>query len=301
MSDTVRKSAPDTVQSFNQQVPVSQDVYKLVFSNSSTTTSTNSTNKLGGTGSKISINKALQPPTDNGILNSVENFQAIQSRIPNPQQRAQEEKSVLQQPLMGGKSSSSTTTTTESGKSSRKDDKQAAPILQAPTVKPLSSATTKKLPNGVAPIPETSLLESNSAVIDEPVEQSVKEDVKNDLMVENDQENLAHEVPDTDFNIDDKKVQQHDNMANDNNAEEDNNQYVNENRPMFGGNIKEANNNHNKLNEEKLLRNEVMDDQGRENENYGDLQLGDLHEDDADTDEYGDVKLLKAQGLAERN
>lgn len=304
--DPVRKAVPSVSQSFNQQVPVSQDVFKLVFSNSSTP-STNyltATNKFGyklnGAGTKI-VNKPVV--TDNGILNSVENFQAIQQGIPNPQ-RAQEEKSVLALPGMQ-KSSSTTTTTTESSKAEKRNDNlKAPPMIQSPTDKLSSAVSTKKqLPNGVVPIPESSLLDGNGAALDEQIEQNLK-DVKIDLLNANEQENLGHEMQDGDLNIDnnnDKKSHADNNhMGIENNAEEDTNNYLNDNRQIFG-NIGKDSDHSNKLKDDKQLNNEIQDDLGKEGENYADIRLDGQADEDGDIGEYDDLKAMKVQGPAERN
>lgn len=323
-ADPVRKATPSVAQSFNQQVPVSRDVFKLVLSNSTTTSATNdntsnkSTNKQwgggGAYGAAAIVAAPNKPMTDNGILNSVENFQAIQKAIEDPnqqhrqeEQRVQEENSVLAQPLnlMAAKvsSSTSTTTTTESSRNAgsssnnRKDGKLAGqpPILQSPTAKN-SSPTSKKLPEGVVPYPKTSLLENNAPVIDEPVDSNAKEDVKNNLLIDTEQENLAHEVPD-EFNIDQDKKGPADI---ENNAQEDTNQYLNENRGMFGKGEQLGAANQ-KLNDEKQLKDEVLEDLGKEADNYGDLRLDGQMEEDGDIGEYDDVKAMKVQGPAERN
>lgn len=246
-SPAVRKSSPSVDTNFNQQIVVSPDVYKLVIANSSSLSPPLSTQ--ANSSPSHSLNKKFTPKEsfhvggdvgdgvksrhDDGIINSVENFQLIQKSIGGGGGEDDQARGVLAQPQLlnakGASSSTSTTTTTTTTESSRNKEKlEGPPLLKAPMLKESSSSTststrtttlsTKKIeiPEGVVPFPEQSFLvpeENSNAVetnnrygnVDEVNNKKSTSDVKQDnlnFLNGHDDDNEANEVPDNDFNID---------------------------------------------------------------------------------------------------
>lgn len=304
---------------FSEQISISPNVYRIVNNSTarSTVFSTNhfsSSSSVKGRQHQHHTNTKLHETTeDNGIINSVENFQIAQQPIlppanddtshKNNNKNNEYEANVLAQPQILNKGS--TTTTTESpkgvhgGSSSQKTGDSAKlvapPILQAPTVKESKSSTPvkkeRRLPEGVVPPPETSWMNKETqqtdnryanAIDDTGVIAGQEQDMKDDRMnflIGNEQENLAHEVPDNDFNIDEKKVNPENPGGEDkidNNAEEDTNLYET-NKDVFNTNNKDTDilhgGNRRSGNADTKLRNEVAGDHGKEGDHYPDEDL----------------------------
>ncbi|XP_063708413.1 AAC-rich mRNA clone AAC11 protein isoform X3 [Culicoides brevitarsis] len=231
-----------------------------------------------------------------------------------------DEGNVLAQPQALKKSS--TTTTTESAKAAVRSSSQksardsnnlgAPPVMQAPTVKESKSSTPvkKRLPEGVVPVPETSWLNKETQGDTKyPMDDVAPDaDAKNadtlNFLIGNEQENLAHEVPDNDFNIDEKKVNPENPNEEkiDNNAEEDTNVYG-PNKDVFNTNNKDLLHGNRRTggNSDTKLRNEVAGDHGKEGEHYpeDDLRIEGQNEEEGDMGDYDDPNVLK-QGPAER-
>lgn len=298
------KSRPKSVVNFSEQIPVSPNVYRIL--NNSTSSSTNkytSSLVIGGKQNNNKKHSSHETTLDNGIINSVENFQIAQQPIVDVNRN--QDTNVLQQPQLGNKGS--TTTTTESPKAvsskSSVDSKWVAPpMLQAPTVKENKSTTAannkkeKKIPEGVVPLPdwEQNIKEDNrySNIIDENKgEIAVKNTDDLNFLNANEQENLANEVPDNDLNIDEKKVNPENGVGEDkinNNAEEDTNLYE-YNKDVFNTNLKDNDILHGRRsgNVDSKLRNEVAGDHGKEGDHYPDEDL----RIEGPNEEEGDGKL----------
>lgn len=325
------KSKPISVINFSEQISISPNVYRIV--NNSTARSALTNSKYYSSvkvASKNHNNKLRDTTLDNGIINSVENFQIAQQPIlskdnddKEPYKNKEDEANVLAQPQILNKSS--TTTTTVSPKAVRSSSQKSAggqedpnklvapPILQAPTVKESKSSTPvkkeRRLPEGVVPVPETSWLNKDTQQQDNRYSNAIDDDrvgiagqeadTKNgdnlNFLIGNEQENLAHEVPDNDFNIDEKKV----NPENpgglgeekiDNNAEEDTNVYdpnkdvfnPNNNKDILHGNRRSGN-------ADTKLRNEVVGDHGKEGDHYPDEDL----RIEGQNEEEGDSKFFE--------
>lgn len=333
------KSKPISVKNFSEQIPINQNVYRIVNNSTARSAFTNSNyyspakavhNKNNGHLTKNN-KKIHDSKLENGIINSVENFQIAQQPIllghegiTDTYKNKEDEANVLAQPQIMNKGS--TTTTTESPKarsssqiSAREQNKLvklvAPPILQAPTVKESKSSTPlkkeRRLPEGVVPVPETSWLNKepqqdnrySNAIEEERIGIAGHEtDTKNgnnlNFLIANEQENLAHEVPDNDFNIDEKKV----NPENpgglgedkiDNNAEEDTNIY-DTNKDVFNTNNKDIlHNSRRSGNADTKLRNEVVGDHGKEGDHYNDEDL----RIEGQNEEEGDSKPLSFKSV----
>lgn len=294
---------------FSEQISISPNVYRIV--NNSTARSALTNSKYSSSVKAVSKshnNKFRDTTLDNGIINSVENFQIAQQPILSKDDKEsyknkEDEANVLAQPQVLNKGS--TTTTTESPKAVRSSSQKAAggedpnklvapPILQAPTVKESKSSTPvkkeRRLPEGVVPVPETSWLNKDtqgqqenarySNVIDDVGIAGQESDAKNadnlNFLIGNENENFAHEVPDNDFNIDEKKVNPENPGGEekiDNNAEEDTNVY-DPNKDVFNTNNKDIlHSNRRSGNPDTKLRNEVVGDHGKEMDHYPDEDL----------------------------
>uniref|UniRef100_A0A336LT61 CSON000073 protein n=2 Tax=Culicoides sonorensis TaxID=179676 RepID=A0A336LT61_CULSO len=334
------KSKPLKVINFSDQVSITPNIYRVVNNSTVRSPITNSkyyySSSVKADHHKFNNNKIRDTTQDNGIINSVENFQIAQQPILGQDdnndklyKNKEDEGNVLAQPQLLNKGS--TTTTTESPKAgSNKNDETAKlvapPILQAPTVKESKSSTPvkkeRRLPEGVVPVPETSWLNNNKETQDNRYSNVIDEnavgqdlDQKNadnlNFLNANEQENLAHEVPDTDFNIDEKKV----NAENpggmgedkiDNNAEEDTNMY-DTNKDVFNTNNNKDtgvfHNNRKSGNSDTKLRNEVAGDHGKEGDHYADdLHIEGQNEEEGDMGDYDDPNVMKeGPGPAERN
>lgn len=303
---------------FSEQISISPYVYRIVNNSTARSALTNSNyyssvkavrnNKNGDSKSHLNKNNKIHDTTlDNGIINSVENFQIAQQPIlghednTDTYKNKEDEANVLAQPQILNKGS--TTTTTESPKAVRSSSQKsgdpnrlvAPPILQAPTVKESKSSTPvkkeRRLPEGVVPVPETSWLNKETQQ-DNRYSNAIEEerggiagqetDAKNadnlNFLIANEQENLAHEVPDNDFNIDEKKVNPENPGGEDkidNNAEEDTNIY-DTNKDVFNTNNKDTDilhSNRRSGNPDTKLRNEVVGDHGKEGDHYPDEDL----------------------------
>jgi len=218
--------------------------------------------------------------------------------------RIEEPHNVLQQPqLLNVKVSSSTTTTTTESSRAGPNKLDAAPNLQAPLNVKASSTTTKRMqvPEGVVPIPQDNFLirvEDTNNRYSNVVEEKAKEDgAKDDINFMNgrDDDNMANEVPDTDFNMEEKK--QKAGLDNgDNNAEEDTNLYE-ANKGIFLNGGKDSDLLH-KKNPDLKLKHEVIDDQGKEGENdyhNEDVHLDAQQEEGGDTDDYDEHNVNAAE------
>lgn len=313
------KSKPISVVNFSEQISLSPFVYRIV---NNSTTNYHSPVKAARSNidsSKSHNNNKFHDTTlDNGIITSVENFQIAQQPILSHDdakaaayKNKEDESNVLAQPPEQVRNKGSTTTTTESPKVVRSSSQKSAvdlnklvapPILQAPTVKESKSSTPvkKRLPEGVVPVPENSWLNKEQQQQDNRYANAMDdvgpggEDAKNvenlNFLIGNEQENLAHEVPDNDFNIDEKKV----NAENpggmgeekiDNNAEEDTNVYG-PNKDVFNTNNKDMlHNNRRSGNSDTKLRNEVVGDHGKEGDHYpeDDLRIEGQNEEEGDS------------------
>lgn len=254
--------------SFQEQIPVSDDHYKIPINVNIKNKSTN-------------VVKAAE--SKQNIINSVENFQIL------PQPIIENQQNVLQQPVLNGKTSTTTTTT-------------PTPLLKKEKLfspeKAITTKSSKKLPKFVLPIPDL----KNDEIINEGSKENANIDSKksnideslnkppNDEVIEN--ENGAHEINDNnDFNIEEKNPHNHfDSVDQDrnmlNNAAEEFDGHkkplVNDemdleiiNRPPNGSN----NNNKDKL------KVEIANDHGKEEE------YEDLHIEQQDGDDLGDSKL----------
>lgn len=294
--------------SFQEQIPVSDDHYKIPINIRNKSKINKSSNE------KIVMVKDLTTATNNinkksskGIINSVENFQIIPEPIVDS-------KNVLQQPALMSQGKSTTTTPTSVFMHNKKDENLAIP-KKATSSAAKTTKSLKKLPKFVLPIPD---LKDEDAEIAK--EQPVKEDKKQILdetlnKPQNDDineiENGAHEINDNDFNIEEKNQRNFDNIDPDKNmvnnaaeefdvhkpAENNNKKALgNEemdleiiNRPVNGGNIKDK------------LKDEIANDHGKEEAYPEDLHLEQQDEDLGDIGEYDDPNALKNQGIAERN
>lgn len=244
--------------SFQEQIPVSDDHYKIpinvTIKNKSTT----------------NLVKASETRDDKNIINSVENFQILPQPI--------ESQNVLQQPVINAKTSTTTTTT---------------PTPQL--AKKVTTKSSKKLPKFVLPIPD---IKNDESVHEDSKDGHQEDNKKqqfddslnkppNDEVNEN--ENGAHEINDNDFNIEEKNPHNHfDSLDQDrnmlNNAAEEFDGHkkalVNDemdleiiNRPPNGGNVKDK------------LKDEIANDHGQE------YPEEDLHIEQQDGDDLGDSKL----------
>jgi hypothetical protein len=262
-SDDQRKHAVDSQvdKSFQEQIPVSDDHYKIPIN---LNIKNKSTNMVKADGSK-------------NIINSVENFQIL----PQPMGEGQ---NVLQQPILNPKTSTTTTTT-------------PTPLLKKNLDK-ISTTTksSKKLPKFVLPIPDI----KNDENVHEESKESPKDDGKKISLDEslnkppndevNENENGAHEINDNnDFNIEEKNPHNHfDSLDQDrnnmlNNAAEEfdgHKKLVNDemdleiiNRPPNNGNVKDK------------LKDEIANDHGKEEYPEEDLHI------EQQEDDLGDSKL----------
>lgn len=246
--------------SFQEQIPVSEDHYKIPINLNIKNKSTNMV-KADGTND------------DKNIINSVENFQILAQPVG-------ENQNVLQQPILNPKTSSTTTTT-------------PTPLLKKNLEKvSTSTKSSKKLPKFVLPIPD---LKNDESFREDSKDRS-KDDKKilldeslnkppNDEVNEN--ENGAHEINDNDFNIEEKNPHNHFD-SNDhnllNNAAEEfdgHKKLVNDemdleilNRPANGGNVKDK------------LKDEIENDHGKEEYPEEDLHI------EQQEDDLGDSKLI---------
>lgn len=183
---------PNVEKSFDAQVLVSEDTYKIPMHfrssfNSTTNSSTavnipSSTNNLGA-GALIKSSPINPPNRDYlGIINSVENFQII----PKPLQEINAgDNNVLKEPpaqdQSGGKVSSSTATLDKADLKSKAVVERAPPIALVPTISTTKKSAigrtvskAKKLPEGVVPLPE-----SMNEFMKNEAEEKEKEDSKN--------------------------------------------------------------------------------------------------------------------------
>lgn len=282
-----QKSHP-VEKNFNSQILVSPDEYKIPINIKNRTN-----NNIGSHGALNNVIIDVQ----NGIINSVENFQMIPKPI-------DDSSNVLQQPQEVKSASSTTTTTPTSVKRNKKDSQAVAANEQSK--KMLSSTkesprVMKALPKGVLPIPD--LVKNENSPENEVLKDEVKIDdtlnkPQNDFQpgneIVNEMENGAQEINDNDFNIDEKSHRNnndHDHMQElldqdknlvinqDNAAEED----MYDNHKQLN---KKGNNNNDEMEleinrpvgnkNEKLLNDEILNDHGQEANKEGEYQE-DLH------------------------
>lgn len=203
---------------FNEQVQVNANTYNIpihiqshnrTLSNDSLSNDrsldfglkTNISANLGdGAPLKTAITNANNEPQriNLGIINSVENFQILAK----PVQDNNSKQNVLKEP--GRVKVSSSTATLDKAELSSKPGKMAAPIAVIPTIvqqssvaqKPATSQRSRKLPEGVVPIPESmnELVHSDLGGFDRPGQEA-----SNLLQNGNEVDTGAHEV--NDFNI----------------------------------------------------------------------------------------------------
>lgn len=218
--------------SFQEQIPVSDDHYKIPIN------IVNIRNK-----SNMVKEVSLNTGGDKSIINSVENFQILPQPIV-------ENQNVLQIPVLNGKS---TTTTTTTPTSIINRENLAEPNKKGSA---LTTKSSKKLPKFVLPIPDL----KNDEAVHEPSKENINKDDESKKQLElddslnnkqqneeiNENENGAHEINDNnDFNIEEKNPRNHfDTLDQDRNM-------INNAAEEFDA--------HNKPIEKKALGNEEMD------------------------------------------
>ncbi|KAG5681747.1 hypothetical protein PVAND_011156 [Polypedilum vanderplanki] len=277
--------------SFQEQIPVSDDHYKIPIN----VRNRSSMKVMAST--LLSTNNNKESKISNGIINSVENFQII----------ADNQNNVLQQPVLGKSSSTSTTTTPTSV---IKKENLALPKSKSSPVA-TTTKSSKKLPKFVLPIPpdiknddsnnqRESNKEEKKMALDETLNKPQNEEI-------NEMENGAHEINDNDFNdfnIEEKNQRNHfDNFEQDknivNNAAEEFDAHKSGDKKNLGNDEMDLEIiNRPPVNMKDKLKDEIANDHGKE-EAYLDLHI-EQQEDDLDIGEYDDPKAIK-QGLAERN
>jgi hypothetical protein len=268
--------------SFQEQIPVSDDHYKIPI------------NVIRNKSNLVNKSNNGSQDVRKDVINSVENFQIL----PQPMI---ENQYVLQQPSLNNGKKSSTTTTTPTSVLNR----QHVPSTNITKPSKTSSTTklSKKLPKFVLPIPdlkneetsrENTKDEHKKSLIDETLSKQQNEEV-------NELENGAHEINDNDFNIEEKNsrndfepIDQDRNMA----AEElDAHKKVLGNDEMDLEIIRPQNN----ANVKDKLKDEIKNDHGKEDYQEEDLHIEQQEDDLGDIGEYDDPNALKNGIIAERN
>lgn len=281
--------------SFGEQIPVSEDHYKIPIA-------------IRNKSNMVMAKSNVQ--SDNGIINSVENFQIIPKPVA--------EQNVLQQPMAMNGRTTTTTTPTSVVKKENLAMPASSKIPSSSTQK--TSAHIKPLPKGFLPIPDIARNDAENEIHQDHLNDDKKSSLDEtlgkpqDLHDVDEMENVAHEINDNDFNIDDKNQRNHMQDNNDqdrnmlNNAAEEmdvhkpldkkslNNDAMDLeiiNRPANAGNVK--------------LNDEIQGDHGKEPDGYPD-EIEDLRiegqqepDDLGDVGEYDDPKALQKGGAAERN
>lgn len=258
--------------SFREQIPVSEDHYKIpinIIRNVSNVEMVNS--------SQVQREK---------MINSVENFQIL----PQP---VIENQYVLQQPsLINGKFSTTTTT----------------PTSVIGSKKTTTKSVSRKLPKFVLPIPDLKNVETE--VVHEPSKENTIDGEKKLSLDEslnkrqeeiNENENGAHEINDNDFNIEEKNSRNNFDTINNAAEEFDGHKPLDKKslahdemdleiiRPQNGVNAKDT-----------KLKDEIRNDHGKEDYQEEDLHIEPQEDDLGDIGEYDDPNALK-NGVAERN
>lgn len=302
-------AAPDIKaidKSFQQQIPVSDNHYKIPINIRNKSKSNNIiSNVVKETSSNNIVKKSSK-----GIINSVENFQIIPEPIVDTNKN-----NVLQQPATMSSRKTTSTTPTSVFKNNKKDENLAIPNNKVTS----SGSTTKssrKLPKFVLPIPD--LKNDENEIMKEPVQEDKKQILDETLNKPqnddiNDIENGAQEINDNDFNIEEKNQRSYDNIDQDKNMVNNAAEEFDVHKPGGGdGKVKSIGNEEmdleiinrppNNGNTKDKLKDEIANDHGKE-EAYPeeDLHLEQQDEDLGDIGEYDDPNALKNQGIAERN
>lgn len=218
--------------SFQEQIPVSDDHYKIPI------------NVVNIRNKSNLVKESINAGGDKSIINSVENFQIL------PQPILVDSQNVLQVPVLNGKSTTTTTTTPTSiiNKEHLAEPKKAS-------ISAITTKSSKKLPKFVLPIPDLKNDEANH----EPSKESVKDEDNKKLDLDdslnnkqqneeiNENENGAHEINDNnDFNIEEKNPRNHFDA-------------LDQDRNMINNAAEEFDAHNNKAMEKKAMGNEEMD------------------------------------------
>lgn len=286
-SDVVKEKKISKIdRNFHEQKAVSDVLYKIdITSNNHTNSNTN--NKLNSKSNieNIYINNNNKKPIDNGIINSVENFQIIPKMVDNNNNQ----NNVLLQPF-DIRTSTPSSSPSNSNNINNNDIPQIASNSNKQTVSTKNIGSTKKvktLPLGVVPIPDNmkdfinnknnndNLSDDNnnknrysnvlSAINTNVGDKHSDNDINNNKNLDfpnivNEQENGANEEHDNEFDIDDKNKKYPNNKehANINNLDLD---------KINNNNIKNNNNAEEDLNLYENNKNLFVQNNHKESEN----------------------------------
>lgn len=282
-SDVVKEKKISTIdRNFHEQKAVSDVLYKIeITSINHTNSNTNSKLNSKSNIENIYINNNKKP-IDNGIINSVENFQIIPKMVDNNNNQ----NNVLLQPF-DIRTSTPSSSSSNNNNINNNDIPQIASKSNKQTVSTStknigSTKKVKSLPLGVVPIPDNmkdfinnknnndNLSDDNSnnnrnrysnvlsAINTNVGDKHSDNDINNNKNLDfpniaNEQENGANEEHDNDIDIDDKNkkysnnkehaiINNNNNIKNNNNAEEDLNLYENNKNLFVQNNLKESDN-----------------------------------------------------------
>jgi hypothetical protein len=261
----VVKSSVASIKNFDQQVLVSEDLYKIQIRTNRTDSNTNK-HDIEPTKAKTDVvvknpssgGGMKRPVPIMGVLNSVENFQII------PKPIAETNNNVLQQPVLIKTSTASTDAAKGKKTSESEANKIVAALAVAPTQSSSSSSTKKKvqsnnkiklkLPQGVPPAPLQSVNEieeqldtNNYAKNNQPPKQERAGPNKSNQNPQNlfdndtdEHENGAHEDVHEDNNLVDidknNQINSHHHFKDVHNANNNNNNAAEEDLNLYNGN-----------------------------------------------------------------